>query len=164
MNVLEFKKRISPGFRKKLRFHALISTYSSYISLKGTQVGLEWAHADYIDASELTNNIPFTSTGQYFTKFKANNFIDPHVDDHSTRTSCLSIALSPSLDIFAPVLYYDKFGDDAVITETYHYTTNPVILNTTLVHAMYNNDNDRYIFQIQYQEPIDSFLTYAEQL
>ena len=164
MNVIEFKKTTSPALLKKLKFHALISTYTSYVSLKGIKVGLEWAHADHIDASELIGHIPFTPTGQFFTRFQAGNFIEPHVDDHATRTSCLSVALAPTLEKFAPVMYYDKFGDDAIITQIYHYTAHPVILNTTKVHAMYNNENDRYIFQIQYNQPINDFITYARML
>lgn len=162
MNVLEFKKKITPAFRKRLAFNALIAPYVEYISLKGTRVGLEWAYADHIDASEITDRIPFTPTGLRFTRFLAGNFIAPHVDDSKTRTSCLSVALLPSLENFAPVIYHNKLGSDAVVTQTYHYNLHPVILNTANVHSMYNNVYDRYIFQIQYQEPIEMFIEYAQ--
>jgi hypothetical protein len=164
MNVLEFKKTVSSQLRATLESAALAANYNTYVSRKGTRVGLEWASASDIDASELCSFIPFTPTGQLFTLFRAGNHIGLHVDDHQERTSCLSIALLPSLENFAPVTYYDKLGDDAVITETYHYTEHPVILNTANVHAMYNNQHDRYVFQIQYQEPIENFLPFADQI
>jgi hypothetical protein len=163
MNVLEFKKNISTDFREILVSKALVANYNAYVSLKGTRVGLEWADAGDIDASQMTNYIPFKSTGQFFTLFRAGTHIARHIDDSSNRASCLSIALLPSLDNFAPVTYYDRLDDNSPVSETYHYTMQPVILNTTKVHAMYNNEHDRYVFQVQYAEPIDDFIPYSDQ-
>ena len=163
MNVLEFNKPISSVFREILMAKALVGNYKTYVSRKGTRVGLEYAHADDVDATEMTSYIPYKPTGQIFTLFRAGTHINRHTDDSSNRASCLSIALMPSLDKFAPVTYYDSLKSDSLITETYHYTAQPVILNTTNVHAMYNNEHDRYIFQIQYAEPIEDFIAYANQ-
>ena len=161
MNVLEFKKNISSALRASLVSKALVANYNTNVSLKGTRVGLEWADAGDIDASEMIDYIPYQPTGQIFTLFRAGNHISRHIDDSSNRTSCLSIALLPSLDKFAPVTYYESLASDSPITEIYHYTIYPVILNTMNVHAMYNNEHNRYVFQVQYAEPIDAFVQFA---
>jgi hypothetical protein len=160
MNILQFGHSVSEDLLRILKQKALAGSYHSYVTLKGNKIGLEWADGNDVDATEILNLVPFKHNSQTFTRFLASTYIDPHTDDSLRRTSCISVALIPDLEDFAPVLYYDKLGSDATIVQTYHYTRHPVIINTSNVHAMYNNAHDRYMFQISYSEDISAFLPY----
>jgi len=161
MNVLEFKHKVSDDLLQKLRQAVMSVSFESYVTAKGNRVWLEWADASSVDASELLALVPFKPNRQGFTRFAANGFINVHVDDKLNRSSCLSVALLPELENFAPVNYHDSLDLDARITETYHYNRHPIILNTKNPHSMVNNDHDRYMLQIQYAEDISEFVKYA---
>jgi len=161
MNVLEFKHEVSDSLLHDLREAVLTVSFESYVTAKGTRVWLEWADASAVDASELLALVPFKPNRQGFTRFAANGFINVHVDDKLNRSSCLSVALLPEPEHFAPVNYHASLDLDAPVIETYHYSRHPVILNTKNPHSMFNNDHDRYMLQIQYAEDISEFVQYA---
>jgi len=73
----------------------------------------------------------------------------PHIDHDSSneRRSCLTWAIYPSLDKFAPTHFYDE--NDNIIG-TYNYSDNAFILETGIKHGMINNDNTRYSLQFTY--------------
>lgn len=162
MNVLEFSHCISDELKAKLLEGALSAKYTHHITSWGEVIGLEWADASNVDASELTNLIPFTPNGQLFIKFNAGEHIDLHIDDTPSRVSCLSVALLPSYDKFTPVNYYNSMDADAELVETYYYNEHPVVLNTMAVHAVFDVKYDRYMFQLMYTNPIEDFVKYAD--
>ena len=73
----------------------------------------------------------------------------PHIDHDSSkeRKSCVTWAIYPDLDKFAPTLFYDEYDN---IIGTYKYSDNAFILETGIRHGMVNNNNTRYSLQFTY--------------
>jgi hypothetical protein len=164
MFILDLKTQVSDQFRLKLKNDALSFDYTHYVSFTGKKKHLGYcAVGDWYDAREMIGNIPFNPTGMVFTKFKAGDFISAHVDDQQTRVSCLSIPILPSLKYFAPVQFLDSIEEPNNVLYTHFYSKHPTVLNTKSIHQMFNNTKyDRYMFQVMYSEPIESFLPYVK--
>ena len=83
-----------------------------------------------------------------------NKIVPPHIDEKNdsletfTRISCVSWAIFPDYEDFAPTIYYDKTGN--VIYE-HRYTEKAFIMQPTkIIHGVINNSNKRYLLQFNF--------------
>jgi len=91
-----------------------------------------------------------------FIKFAPKKGIVPHTDDLPGRSSCITWALSPSLDKFSPIKYYDE--NEKLVEEIY-YKEKPLIITTENTHNCFNDsDETRYTFQICFYDKIEKLV------
>lgn len=157
--LLNFKDQ--PGLTNELIHIANSVSYHTYITDKGTRVPLQYCsvpktpHISNPHIVKLLNrfNKSLVVSTVLFIKFDRHEGIPPHVDDNLNRSSCVTWALSPEISQFAPVLFYKELGGP--VSDTVFYTTNPLLLNTRVVHAVENNNYDRISFQVCFSNPIE---------
>tara|TARA_B100000073_G_C23724433_1_gene568773 strand:- start:1839 stop:2357 length:519 start_codon:yes stop_codon:yes gene_type:complete len=91
-----------------------------------------------------------------FIKFAPKKGIVVHKDDLPGRTSCITWALSPSLDKFSPIKYYDE--NEKFVEEVY-YKEKPLIITTQNNHNCFNDSEEiRYTFQICFYDKIEKLV------
>lgn len=117
------------------------ANFISYDTISGKKDGnLCW---DY--NIELFNRFPLQSYN-FFVKQKANTKVQKHKDNPKwKRNTVLIVPLFWHKNYAACV-----FSNGIIVTHE-----NPIIMNTQFEHYVNNNDNDRYNFQICFEEPIE---------
>ncbi len=148
MDTYECNYDLPLDIKYRLLSHCFDLKFKQYVSLKGTEVGLQSAHCEDDEIKQLMRkliNKDIEINLCIFVKFMPNAMIEDHIDDSLLRRSCITWALAPSLDKFAPVSYGNQ--------KTY-YTAKPLILNTQSEHRMDNNQFERYSFQLCLSEDI----------
>lgn len=108
----------------------------------------------YLDIKPLLKCVNILPHNVYLLHNPPYDPVPRHIDfvQYTKKTSSISWYLSPSLDMFAPVDFFDENENK----HTYHYKNNAVILNTgEWIHSVTNNEHDRYMLQFAYEEPID---------
>lgn len=164
MNTYECNFDLDIKDRAMLLSLATQLDYDVYITNKGTTTGLNY--------TSTVRNVPVTGvvkklismlnsdinfTGAVFVHFFPNDSIFPHSDDDSLRASCITWALAPSINNFAPVNYYTECNEEAY-EETVYYSKKPLIINTSNYHSVHNNNFNRYTFQLCSNDPIEKLV------
>jgi hypothetical protein len=92
--------------------------------------------------------------------FTPHSVIEPHVDypcpyhdNWKIRKSCLTWALEPDYENFAPTIFHDDDNNKFYC----HYDEHGVILNTRCVHSMVNNEHNMYMLQFNYENDPEDF-------
>jgi hypothetical protein len=149
MDTYECNYNLSPDIKYQLLQHCFDLKFIEYVSLKGNAAGLQRAHCENEKIKTLMRSLindDLNINLYMFVKFSPDTMIDSHTDDSLIRRSCLTWALAPSLNNFAPVYYGEE--------KTY-YSERPLILNTQSTHKMINNSFERYSFQLCFSEEIE---------
>ena len=157
MNTYECNYILDLEIKKKLLSQAQNQTkFRKYLTDNGTitelDVASNWENSGIISTNEvnyiqsLINN-KFKINAVVFLKFLPNAFIFPHVDDSLSRTSCITWALSPEIENFSPVKYYNSYNEND-LNEIKYYSEKPLILNTRNIHSMKNNNFERISVQL----------------
>jgi hypothetical protein len=79
-----------------------------------------------------------------------NAFIIPHVDAFEAgnwRRICLSWALSPAYQDFAPTIFHNAKGDEIY---KHFYDEKAFVLDTRIMHSVKNNNHKRVLFQVTF--------------
>ena len=155
---------LNPSFIKSLLCQAHNTEFINYVGASsGSSYDLKIASsAKHITKtptiSYMMNNIinpDLNIEGCVYLHFEPNKKIPPHVDDSLKRTSCITWALFPDIENFAPVIFYDENGNEK---DKVYYTNKPLILNTRYRHGVQNNNSDRYSFQLCLNNPIEELV------
>lgn len=164
MNTYETSYKLDDTLKFELLSQAKNHTqYNLYTTFKNTQTDLLFATdvTKEIKPSEATNylksiiNPNLKLNGIAFIKFLPNTSIFPHCDDHDLRTTCLTWALSPDLDLFAPVIYHYT---EEKISEIKYYNECGLMLNTKNMHSVVNNNFERISVQLCFSNTIEELV------
>ena len=95
-----------------------------------------------------------TPSAVYILKLRAEWDCPPHVDDEydMPRYSSMIIPLSPTGESYMPLRYLDR-GNNLV--ESIGYKDHAFITDTTKLHHVVNNHEDRYNIQISFGQRIN---------
>jgi hypothetical protein len=160
MNTYRTSYKLDDSLKNDLLLQAREHTeFNLYTTYKNTKTDLHFATdvTKEIKPSDATNylksivNPSLELNGIAFLKFLPNKSIFPHCDDHDLRTSCLTWALSPDIDNFAPVIYHYT---ENKISEITYYNNCGLILNTKNMHSVVNNEFERISVQLCFSNSI----------
>jgi hypothetical protein len=164
MNTYQTSYKLDNSLKAELLLQAKEHTeFNLYTTYKNTKTDLHFATdvTKEIKPSDATNylksivNPDLKLNGVAFIKFLPNKSIFPHCDDVDLRTSCLTWALSPKIDFFAPVIYH--YSENKV-SEIKYYNECGLILNTKKMHSVVNNEFERISVQLCFSNPIEELV------
>ena len=93
----------------------------------------------------------FEPMGICFLYIPSNVVVEKHTDPSGVRPNALSIPLSD--DLAGTYFYENMDADEPAFYCTY---TEPTLLNVQKPHSITNNDQDRYVFQIVFNESYEN--------
>jgi len=165
MNIYRINYQLNDIIFNDLKNLAINLSYQNYTTLKGTKISLQYSNCldsannrfSVVKQIEELINPRLDITMAVFIKFPAYSNIEPHIDDNIQRSSCVTWALHPDLQNFAPVNFHDINKE---IVETVFYDKFPIILNTRAIHSVQNNNFDRYTFQLCFSNSIDELANF----
>jgi len=105
--------------------------------------------------SNLTERFNYEPSDSIFVRYNPFSYLNPHYDlyNRSFRKSCVTWALYPDLDKFAPTVFYNN---DNTISYEHFYTEKAFIIDTRIKHGIKNNEHYRYLLQFSFNvEPKD---------
>ena len=154
----EIDHQITDDFRQKMLKVAKKVQYPRYGQYakkdkERTMHGVS-RNVPYLDVKPLLKCVNHLPHNVYLLHNPPHDPVPRHIDfvQYTKKRSSVSWYLSPSLDQFAPVDFFD--AEDKKYT--YYYKENAVILNTgSYIHSVTNNEHDRYMLQFAYEEPIE---------
>jgi hypothetical protein len=89
---------------------------------------------------------------------KSNAALIPHVDAFEAgnwRRICLSWALQPSYENFAPTTFHNSEGGEIY---KHYYNEKAFVLDTRIMHSVKNNNHKRVIFQVTFDAELEDII------
>jgi hypothetical protein len=149
--------------KKKVRDnYCNIGEYSEDNPTRIGAPGVEYGEAALLSSliKDMQALYPFKSPIQSCVTLimKSNAAIIPHVDAFDTgnwRRICISWALQPSYENFAPTVFYTADGKEIY---RHYYDEKAFVLDTRIMHSVTNNDYTRVIFQTTFDAELNDII------